>query len=305
MTTLRPGTAAVGLQSLFLSAPKIMVSTNLEVAEQTFEPLKTHPELASIAAELLWRAGQLDSRSEFLVQALPLLQQATGADFAALVSSDGGHWTAVAKTGVGRPLPIALLADVLDRESAAAESAWVAAPLVRHAASGELLLLHGALARTSAESLRTIEALSLVFASALDAVRRRQQEHARIKRLEAILEIASQWGKTNEMEPLLKQMAEAATRLLLRPGQHLPLGPAEQDARRPPGAGGRRGRAADSRRLGRRRAGGPLGRAAPRWQHRRLGRHRSPGRSPARLSNPDAALRSLAPAGASCSARSK
>ena len=99
-----------------------MVSTHLEAAEQTFEPLKTHPELATIAAELLWRAGQLDSRAEFLSQALPLLQQATGADFAALVSSEGGHWTAVAKTGVGRPLPIGLLADVLDRESAAAEA---------------------------------------------------------------------------------------------------------------------------------------------------------------------------------------
>jgi Nif-specific regulatory protein len=45
-------------------------------------------------------------------------------------------------------------------------------------------------------------------------VRRAQHEHARIGRLEAILEIASQWNKTSEMEPLLKQMAEAATRLL-------------------------------------------------------------------------------------------
>ena len=37
---------------------------------------------------------------------------------------------------------------------------------------------------------------------------------ARIERLEAILGIASQWNQTNEMEPLLVQMAEAATKLL-------------------------------------------------------------------------------------------
>ena len=192
----------------------IMNLTNQALGEQTFEPLQTHPDLAGIAAELLWRASQLDARREFLSQALPLLQQSTGADFAALMSSEGAHWNALAKVGVSRALPIALLADVLDRESAAADGAWVAAPLTRHAASGELLLLHGALARTSAESLRTIEALAVVFSSALDTVRRRQQEHARIKRLEAILEIANQWSKTNEMEPLLKLMAEAATRLL-------------------------------------------------------------------------------------------
>ena len=191
-----------------------MNPTHLGLAEPTFEPLQTHPDLAGIAAELLWRASQLDARREFLAQALPLLQQSTGADFAALMSSEGAHWNALAKAGVARALPIALLADVLDRESAAAEGAWVAAPLTRHAASGELLLLHGALARTSAESLRTIEALAVVFSSALDTVRRRQQEHGRIKRLEAILEIANQWSQTNEMEPLLKQMAEAATRLL-------------------------------------------------------------------------------------------
>ena len=45
-------------------------------------------------------------------------------------------------------------------------------------------------------------------------MRHAQHQHARIHRLEAILEIASQWSKTSEMEPLLKQMAEAATRLL-------------------------------------------------------------------------------------------
>ncbi|HEX4143049.1 MAG TPA: sigma-54-dependent Fis family transcriptional regulator [Pirellulales bacterium] len=180
----------------------------------SFQPLEEHPELASIAADLLWRASQQHRVDEFLATALPLVIQATGADFAALVSSDSGHWSTVARLGHLRPLPIGLLADVLDRESAAVEGSWVASPLVRHATSGELLLLHGALSRPSADSLRSIEALAAVLASALETVRRAQHEHARIGRLEAILEIASQWNKTSEMEPLLKQMAEAATRLL-------------------------------------------------------------------------------------------
>ena len=181
----------------------------------SFPPLEDHPELATIAADLLWRSSQLHQVDEFLAQTLPLVIGATGADFAALVSTESGHWTTVAKLGPTRPLPVGLLADVLDRESAAVEGDWVASPLVRHATSGELLLLHGALPRPSADSLRSIEALAAVLASALDTVRRAQHEHARISRLEAILDIASQWNKTSEMEPLLKQMAEAATRLLV------------------------------------------------------------------------------------------
>ncbi len=45
-------------------------------------------------------------------------------------------------------------------------------------------------------------------------VRSRQQAARRIERLETILEIASAWNETGEMEPLLVQMAQAATRLL-------------------------------------------------------------------------------------------
>jgi transcriptional regulator with GAF, ATPase, and Fis domain len=182
--------------------------------DTTFEPLATHPALAPLAAELLWRAHTAPGASEFLGGSLPLLLSATGADFAALVSFDGGHWTPLARLGPARPLPIGLLADVLDREIAAAEGDWVAAPLVHHATTGELLLLHGALARPSADSLRSIEALATIVASALDTVRQAAQQQARIHRLETILEIASQWSQTSEMEPLLNEMAEAATRLL-------------------------------------------------------------------------------------------
>ena len=153
------------------------------------------------------------------------------------------------------------------RKSRRSKASWVAAPLVRHATSGELLLVARRAVAPSADSLRSIEALAAVLASALDTVRRAQHEHARIGRLEAILEIASQWNKTSEMEPLLKQMAEAATRLLAadrasiflwdRPNHTLVGRPA---------LGVESGRAAHSRQLGRRRPGGPH-RPGPPGQH--------------------------------------
>ena len=56
--------------------------------------------------------------------------------------------------------------------------------------------------------------LAPVFREALQSVRSRQHDRQRIRRLEIILDIANQWNQTHEVEPLLIQMAEAATRLL-------------------------------------------------------------------------------------------
>ncbi len=61
----------------------------------------------------------------------------------------------------------------------------------------------------------------------------------RLSQLEAMLEIANRWNRTREVGPLLEQMAEAARAARGGSGEHLPLGPADQDARRPPGPGGR------------------------------------------------------------------
>ncbi len=48
---------------------------------------------------------------------------------------------------------------------------------------------------------------------ALTAVRTRSRQAARLRRLETIIEIAQEWSRTRELEPLLLQVAEAATRL--------------------------------------------------------------------------------------------
>src|SRR5205823_697424 len=63
-------------------------------------------------------------------------------------------------------------------------------------------------------SREAIDALAPVLAQALDAVRSRYAETHHVERLRAVLEITGQWYQTHEMEPLLVQMAQAATRLL-------------------------------------------------------------------------------------------
>jgi Nif-specific regulatory protein len=114
------------------------------------------------------------------------------------------------------------LADVVDRETPKAASNWIAAPLMPRAAEGDVLVVHltptppssAPVSSKSNESLAVVEQLVPVVRQAVEAIRRRARDGRRLRRLEAILEIASQWNQTHEVEPLLTKMAEAATRLL-------------------------------------------------------------------------------------------
>ncbi len=191
-----------------------MTSTPLS-GDTTFEPLSRAPALAPLAAELFWCAQAAAEPAAFLTAVLPLLLSATGADFAAPVSTDSGQWTPLARLGPARPLPVGLLADVLDRENGGGRRrlGGRSAGPPRHDRRAAVV------ARRLGPAQRRFAPLDRSHGgdrgACLIRVRRAQHQHARIHRLEAILEIASQWNKTSEMEPLLKQMAEAATRLLL------------------------------------------------------------------------------------------
>ena len=179
-----------------------------------FEHLRDNPALAPVVAELLWRANHAKDPPSYLSQALPAILSTTGGDFLALASARGGEWTATAEAGNRRALPVDLLADALDRESAGSQDDWAAVPVAGDARTPEALLLHRPPANDLSQVLQTLGLLSRVLADGLDAIDDRHQRQRRVRRLEKILEIANQWNRTQEMVPLLVQMAEAATQLL-------------------------------------------------------------------------------------------
>ena len=170
--------------------------------------------LAASAAELLWKATRAEDIALLLREALPAIAAVVDADYVVVAISAAGRWSVVAESGAAKPLPVDLLAEVLDRESARAQSAWVAGPLATRTAESEVLAAHLVRPQDSAAALGAIEHLAPILYQAISAVRRRASHERRLRRLEAILEIANQWNQTREVEPLLVQMAEAATRLL-------------------------------------------------------------------------------------------
>jgi len=173
--------------------------------------------LTPLAASIFWLAARHDQPRRFVDELLAGLATSWTADYAALVVAERGRWQARGHFGRPRPWPVSFLADVSDRGTAGhvqlPEGTWLATPLdPRH--PEELLLFSVTVSLDLAERSRQLAALAPIVLRGLNLVRERNSERRRIRRLEALLEITSQWNQTREMEPLLKSMAETATRLL-------------------------------------------------------------------------------------------
>ncbi|MBU4271498.1 MAG: sigma-54-dependent Fis family transcriptional regulator [Planctomycetes bacterium] len=177
-------------------------------------PLPDDPALLPAAAELFRLATECEEVAELLRGVLPALPETIDADYVALAAAVAGRWSVAAESGKAKPLPIDLLAEVLDRERTGTDSGWVAVPLTSRSEESEALVFHLSQTENSDKALAAVERLAPIFHRAVTGVRRRADDRRRLHRLEAVLEIAAQWNQAREVEPLLVQMAEAATRLL-------------------------------------------------------------------------------------------
>jgi Nif-specific regulatory protein len=167
-----------------------------------------------IATELLRRGAIAETAAGFLAQALPFVAQTVAADFAAILRFEAGQWLTLGESGRPRKLPLSLLADALDRERTVAEDTWIAVPLAPRSSLSEVFTLCFSRSNTPATPPAELPVLSGALAESLALARSVEQGRRRVERLEAIVQIAGSWNQSGAMEPLLMQMAEAATRLL-------------------------------------------------------------------------------------------
>ncbi len=169
---------------------------------------------APMVAELLWQAHQADDAKGFLAAGLSSLLAMLRGESLALVTQTSTGWTPTAQSGLARPIPVELVADAMDRAAPANEGGWVVCPLPAHPAPTAALALALPGKSDAQPALQRLERLAPVVQTCLATIRRREQTTDRTRRLEAMLDIANRWNQTREVEPLLVQMAEAATRLL-------------------------------------------------------------------------------------------
>lgn len=171
--------------------------------------------MLAIVPNLLRLSSEIVRLSQFYPQALEQLNAALAADASAIVLATAPEWTVVAARGIANhEVPLTLAAEAVERGELVATSQWTAIPLRNHSRKThgsstpeQVLLARGKFEHSSFTTAAT--ALSDVAA----IVERVQHESQQIERLEAILAITQEWQQTNEMQVLLTQMAEAATRL--------------------------------------------------------------------------------------------
>ena len=180
-------------------------------ASQMLGRISASPISQQLAAELLVDVSQTTSSGQFLELALPKLIRACEATTAAIFRPDQGAWQQRFATSALESFDTTLLADAIDKEQPVVDGNWGVAPLVNRSAAGECLAIKF---KNPSPDSALVDSLAALVGVGLENVRSRQGDLRRVRRLEAILEIAGQWNQNLEMDSLLLQMAETSTRLL-------------------------------------------------------------------------------------------
>jgi Nif-specific regulatory protein len=175
-----------------------------------WDRIQAEPAMLVTASRLIGESVERTDAAQFLADATAQIRGTINAQWVAVVIPRRGKWSTLAESGEGQSLPESLLGETLDQERPCQEGNWTAAPLAARGESQELLLV-----LNSDIAPSQVDSLAAATGHAVAGIRRRYQRQRRIRRLETILKISNEWNKTRETEPLLVQMAEAATKLLV------------------------------------------------------------------------------------------
>lgn len=131
------------------------------------------------------------------------------------VRAEQGQWKTCLAHGDDVPAPADLLAETLDSGRVRRQDGWLAAPCGLAGDRTEILAVQrGATESTTHGGIETSPEVMEALTAAWLAVRHAELAQRRLARLDALIQIAAQWNQMLDMETLLRQMAEASTRLL-------------------------------------------------------------------------------------------
>jgi len=171
-------------------------------------------EMHRLGTDLAAAAAQEGQESSVWIEFLPQIRDTLRAPYVSIAVPQLGGWSVVEDTGSRQPLPADLLAEALDREATGCAEEWVVSPTTHPAGTNEILVVRFRGEREARAALKPIAWLAAILGRLIADIGTRRRERRRLRRLEAILDIAGRWNEAHETEALLVEMAEAATRLL-------------------------------------------------------------------------------------------
>lgn len=141
---------------------------------------------------------------DLLAKAVSSLVEQLGAGDLAIWHIEQGRWRVRAAVGMGDKVEQGLLSEALDEGNVQTAGSWTAVPL-----NASHILAVG-----PAKNLATLAELAGALGVAISGLERQHRIQRRIARLEEIVDIAASWRQELDLNQLLEQIAEAATRLL-------------------------------------------------------------------------------------------
>lgn len=165
--------------------------------------------------EVWEQVGRVDRPEEYLARVLPRLAGSVGSDYCALAGVEEGQWQVIGAVGLHRRLPEELLGSALDQEASQTDGReWIVVPLAPREPPGAALIAHFPQGQVPTEAQNLLVSLGMAVYEAWKRVGAFHQTCRRVSRLETLLQIASRWNQTQELESLLVEIAEAAARLM-------------------------------------------------------------------------------------------
>jgi len=172
------------------------------------------PAMVDLYARILWQATFRLLADDFCNAVVTEIAESLGADFVAIMHPDAGKWLYTAEAGEASDLPLAVLSETLDIDLPQGQPPWFVAPLRPASDDQRLLVVRSEVHEKKSRTLGQVASLACVVDRALAVVLAGEQRDERIRRLEAMLEASGNWYRAQDMEALLSEMAQAATKLL-------------------------------------------------------------------------------------------
>ena len=179
----------------------------------TLDRVQSDPTAIALANELMLDALSANDTQMFLAGVAARVLSRIGGDAAIVAHADRGSWRVLSSAGTDHALPLEVMAEVLDSERAHGSEQWMVAPLGSQGHVAEVLAIRDTGGKAGG-GLGRVDACAAAVGVATEVARTTEHRQRRIARLQAVLDIASQWNQADDTETLLVQMAEAATKLL-------------------------------------------------------------------------------------------
>lgn len=165
---------------------------------------------SNLANELLAAIARSQSADSFRENALSAVGDMLAGSRVAWVHQAGEHWAVAGSVGSLSNLPVELAANASDQMEVLSADNWLAVPITGRTHTSEVLLVNPASVLDGDEA----QSIAQLLRSGLLIALEHSELSGQVEQLQTLLQLASDWQRSEDLTALLNNMAQAAARVL-------------------------------------------------------------------------------------------